>query len=208
MPRPFSNIVSSGPGLGIARPGPPGPPGASGFQAGNDLAGTSTAQTVVGIQGRAVDATAPTSGQALVFGGSEWAPGDAAGGAPTASTLTAVASLPTGSYGLLPGSDITLTNVASGSRVLVMALANVGNGVSASDITAQIYWDIGAGFVPFYFIGSVPIPVATTVQFSVWSRSPALGSDLASLPVEIRAVGGVANTQILEGTMTVFVLPP
>lgn len=208
MPRPFSDIVTSGPGIGIARPGPPGPPGVTGFQAGNDLSGTTTSQTVVGIQGRAVDATAPATGEAIVWGGSQWAPGSAAGAPPTVSSLTAVASLQTGSYGLLPGSDITLSNVASGSRVLVMTMISVGNASSATDVTAQVYWDIGAGLVPFYFSGSVEVPLSTMVQFAVWTRSPALGSTLASLPLEIRAVSGLSDTQVVEGTMAVFVLPP
>lgn len=80
MPRPFTNIVSSGPGLGIARPGPPGPPGAPGFQAGQDLSGTTTAQTVVGIQNRNVDSAAPSIGDAYLWDGAQWAPGPAGGG--------------------------------------------------------------------------------------------------------------------------------
>jgi len=39
-----------------------------------DVTGTTTATTVEKIQGRTVDATAPTSGQALVWSGSAWAP--------------------------------------------------------------------------------------------------------------------------------------
>jgi hypothetical protein len=50
-------------------------PGASG-----DLSGTLTAATVTGIQSRAVANTAPLSGQALLWNGSQWAPGAVPGG--------------------------------------------------------------------------------------------------------------------------------
>ena len=61
-------------------------PGASG-----DLSGTLTAATVTGIQNRVVANTAPSSGQALVWNGSQWAPatvsGSGGGGAGMASQL-------------------------------------------------------------------------------------------------------------------------
>lgn len=56
----------------------------SGDAAGGDMGGTYPDPTVTGIQGRPVAATAPTSGQALKWDGSQWAPDDdatASGGA-------------------------------------------------------------------------------------------------------------------------------
>lgn len=46
-----------------------------GFSAGGDLAGTATSQTVVGFQGRPVDAGAPATGQVYKWTGVEWAAG-------------------------------------------------------------------------------------------------------------------------------------
>lgn len=55
-----------------------------GFTAAGDLSGDATSQTVVGIQGRDVTATAPTTGQVYKWNGSAWAPSaDAAGTMPT-----------------------------------------------------------------------------------------------------------------------------
>lgn len=47
---------------------------ASGFTASGDLDGSSTRQTVIGLQGRALSATAPTQGQAVVWDGAAWGP--------------------------------------------------------------------------------------------------------------------------------------
>lgn len=68
----------------------------SGFTAGGDLSGTSTSQTVVGIQGRAVASTAPNTGNALLWSGTQWAPGavNLAGGANSVTGVLPVANLP------------------------------------------------------------------------------------------------------------------
>src|ERR1019366_4941411 len=47
---------------------------ASGFTAGLDLSGTLTSQTVIGLQGRALTATAPTTGNGYYWTGTTWAP--------------------------------------------------------------------------------------------------------------------------------------
>ncbi|HLI35499.1 MAG TPA: hypothetical protein VKW70_10670 [Terriglobia bacterium] len=54
--------------------------GGSGFTAGGDLSGTSTSQTVIGLQGRIVSAAAPASGQVLAWSGAAWAPTTISGG--------------------------------------------------------------------------------------------------------------------------------
>src|SRR6185369_8793303 len=63
---------------GIAWAPAPGPSAVITF--GGDLSGSPALQTVIGIQGRPVASTAPTTGQALVWGGSSWAPGTVSGG--------------------------------------------------------------------------------------------------------------------------------
>jgi len=63
-------------------------PGASG-----DLNGTLTAATVTGIQSRAVANTAPSSGQALLWNGSQWAPGAVSGSGSGASMASQLGDL-------------------------------------------------------------------------------------------------------------------
>lgn len=48
--------------------------GGGSFTAGGDLSGSASSQTVVKIQGRAVSASAPSSGNMLAWNGSAWAP--------------------------------------------------------------------------------------------------------------------------------------
>src|SRR5436190_3707569 len=57
--------------------------GTSGGPAGGDLSGTYPTPVVAGIQGVAVNNSAPTNGQVLKFNGTEWAPGNDNGGATT-----------------------------------------------------------------------------------------------------------------------------
>ena len=62
------------------------PTGGGGFTAGGDLAGTSTSQTVIGIQGRPVSSAAPSSGQVLEWNGSLWVPTTPSAGGVTSVT--------------------------------------------------------------------------------------------------------------------------
>lgn len=77
-----------------------------------DLSGSSTTQTVVGLQGKPISVTVPTTGQALVYNGSVWIPGDSftAGGdlsgTPTSQTVVG-----------LQGNDVS-SNAPSNGDVL------------------------------------------------------------------------------------------
>src|ERR1039458_1687186 len=61
----LQNLVVSGNCVGC---------GIGNFTAGGDLSGSSTSQTVIGIQGRAVSSTAPSTNQVLTWNGSFWTP--------------------------------------------------------------------------------------------------------------------------------------
>jgi hypothetical protein len=88
--------------------------------ASGDLSGNYPGPTVAKIQGNAVSATTPVSGQALVYNGTEWAP--AAAGTGTVSSVTA--------GGGLTGGTIT----ASGT----IALSTTGPGVITAGSSAAV----------------------------------------------------------------------
>lgn len=60
-------------------------------QLGGDLGGTTSSPVVISLRGRSVSTAAPTTGQALIYTGTEWSPQDVvAGGGSISSTVTSV----------------------------------------------------------------------------------------------------------------------
>lgn len=95
------NVWYAGSGAG-------GPPSGS---AGGDLGSSYPNPSVVKLQGRSISSTAPSSGQALVWNGSAWAPATQAGGSPGCVTAF------NGPYPSIPAG----TPVAVDSGILVKA---------------------------------------------------------------------------------------
>jgi hypothetical protein len=115
-------------------------PGASG-----DLSGTLTAATVTGIQSRAVANTAPSSGQALLWNGSQWAPGavsGSGGGASMASQLGDLAVVFTSPTVLTIGANCASTspcNVRFGYQVYTVTNSATATISGSATGVAYIY---------------------------------------------------------------------
>ena len=120
-------------------------PGASG-----DLSGTLTAATVTGIQSRAVANTAPSSGQALVWNGSQWAPGTISGtggGVSMASQLGDLAVVLTSPTVLTIGANCASTvpcNVRFGYQVYTITNSATAT-ISGSATGAAYIYISGSG---------------------------------------------------------------
>ncbi len=83
--------------------------------AGADLGGTYPGPKVIGLRGRAISTTSPTSGQVLKWDGSEWAPSTDIGGNYTGGTginISGTTIINTGDTD--PSNDITTSTNASG----------------------------------------------------------------------------------------------
>jgi hypothetical protein len=110
------------------------PAGTSGFTVGGDLTGVLPNPKVDGLQGYAVSATAPTSGQALVWDGTNWAPStisatDATKLPLTGGTLTGALNGTAATFtGELTGSDL----VPSGLTGATTATRYVGGTVNSA----------------------------------------------------------------------------
>lgn len=123
--------------------------------AGGDLGGTLAAATVVGLRGRAIAATAPASGQALVFNGMQWTPAPVlqalpAAGGDLAGTLAAASVVG------LRGKPISATLPTSAGQVLVYDGAQWTPG-SATAAGGDF---VGRGKLPYELIVAGQVEVA------------------------------------------------
>lgn len=114
--------------------------------AGGDLSGALTSATVKGIQGKTVSSTAPTSGQMLVWNGSQWVPqtiSNAVGGDLSGTTAAATvqsiqgrslsAAAPSTGQVLTWNGSIWLPQASSGSASIPEAVVFDGSSTSLSD---------------------------------------------------------------------------
>ena len=136
-----------------------------------DLTGPLESPTVKGLQGRNVSAVAPTSGQALVWGGSEWAPGSVTGlitsVLPPLTVVSGVLSIPQADAttdGYLSAADwvtfngkisgVTATSPLSATGTLtrnialtgVVDAANGGTGLSSPGTAGNVLTSTGTGW--------------------------------------------------------------
>jgi hypothetical protein len=136
------------------------------FEAGGDLSGTGTNQTVIGIQTRPVSNVPPSIGQGLVWSGSEWVPGSQA--------LTGIAG---GNLsGFYPNPTVISINgaaVPSSSGSLV-----TGNGLYVSGTSSLAYSALNLAGGSNYVSGILPttnLPSATTSSAGIIELSNDLG---------------------------------
>jgi hypothetical protein len=126
------------------------------IQLGGDIGGSTSSPVVISLRGRSISTAAPTTGQALVYTGTQWSPQDvtASGGA-VSSTVTSIVSSTvtntvTGSissstttypaFSVYPSSSVTQT-ITSGSQQKVLFQNeefDVGNSFSSSRFTPQV----------------------------------------------------------------------
>ncbi len=93
--------------------------------AGGDLSGGIASATVIKLQGQAIAATAPASGQVLTWSGTQWSPQNASGGVPSVFGRTGAVTAAAGDYTvsqITHAADITNSNsYSAGARQTFLA---------------------------------------------------------------------------------------
>jgi hypothetical protein len=174
-----------------------------GFTAGNDLSGTSTSQTVIGIQGKAVSNATPTTGQVLEYNGTEWIPTTISGsfsaggdlsGSSTNQTVIGLDTTPLAINTLTTGNVLYYNgthwvngpiNLAGGANYVtgILPTANQAPQTLAGDVTGTT-----AATIVSKISGSTPIPITPAgLQWISTTTSPILSQ---------------ANTTVTNGTGT------
>jgi hypothetical protein len=111
-----------------------------------DLSGSSSSQTVVGLQGKAVSSTAPSANQVLTWNGSAWAPATSTGGTSGSGTTGMVAEW-TGASGIgnSPIQDASGT-LTSTEAFTAPSITTNGSGTPTVQLgTSGPSWTTGSG---------------------------------------------------------------
>lgn len=141
-----------------------------------DLTGPLESPTVKGLQGRNVSAVAPTSGQSLVWSGSEWAPGSGGGGfitsvLPPLTVVSGVLSIPQADAttdGYLSAADWVTFNSKIGGVTATSPLSATGTttrNISLTGVVAAV--NGGTGLSSPGAAGNV-----LTSNGTAWTSSP------------------------------------
>jgi hypothetical protein len=182
--------------------------------ASGDLSGNYPGPTVAKIQGKAISATTPISGQALVYNGTEWAPATAsgsgtvtsvtAGGGLTGGTITASGTIALSTTG--PG----VITAGSSAAVPVITLDEYGR-ISALSTAAISGGGGGSGegmeFVTVRNNTSIAPASAGTVNVSAWAIS-ATTINFSATPSFTLAPGMVLNIAGLNSIAIKTVVSP
>ena len=109
--------------------------GVGNFTAGGDLSGSSTSQTVIGLQGRAISSTVPSANQVLTWNGTFWTPAN------TGSGITSINGLSNATTSIVGAGTVTVST----STPNVITITGTGSGaITINGLTTSTFSIQGA----------------------------------------------------------------
>jgi hypothetical protein len=111
--------------------------GTGNFTPGGDLSGSSTAQTVIGLQGKAVSSTAPSPNQVLMWNGSFWTPANVSS---TGAGITAINGLSNATTSIVGAGTVTVST----SSPNTITITGTGSGaITIDSLTTSTFQILG-----------------------------------------------------------------
>jgi hypothetical protein len=167
-----------------------------------DVTGAVTANTVGGLQGRPVSASAPGPGQVLGWNGSAWTPTTPApAGGPAISGWAGMAAvLPAGMLGLIFSGPTVSLALQSGSRLTGSASVPMATGGGPTNVTLGLCYQVGGGPLTLFAGAANAQSIIVNTTLAMYSTHGSVGA----LPPGIYTVGLCAqNTGALRDVSTV-----
>jgi hypothetical protein len=167
-----------------------------------DVTGAVNANTVSGLQGRPLSASAPASGQMLGWNGSAWKPTTPpVAGGPTVSGWAGLATtLPAGMAGLVFSGPTVALAVPAGSRLTGSASVPMATGGGTTNVTMGLCYQFNGGVLTLFAGAANAQLITVNTNLSMYSTHSSVGS----LPSGIYTVGLCArNTGALHDVSTV-----